>query len=158
MNELENAELIERRKDGFGKSNLLYVKLMDLSVGNVSCYGSETCPSIGQEKDCDTVSFLTPNNYINSKNDKYMMSDLKRSGYGHYQNVYLSDEEFTALQTDYGIDADRFVEELSNYLAATGKTYENYEAGIRLWASKDHKNTSHKTENQDYSCEEGESY
>ncbi|MDO4176968.1 MAG: replication initiator protein A [Bacillota bacterium] len=158
LSELENAELIERRKDRFGKPNLLYVKLMDLSVGNISCYGSETCPSIGQETDCDTVGFLTPNNCISNKNIENRIDDIIRAAYGRYQNVYLSDEEYTALQADYGIDTDRFIEELSNYLAATGRTYENYEAAIRLWASKDRKTPGHKTENQDYSCEEGESY
>ena len=158
LNELENAELIERRKAGFGKSNLLYVKLMDLSVGNLTCYGSETCPSIGRETDCNTVSFLTPNNCISNKNRDNRIDDINRTAYGRYQNVYLSDEEYKIMQTDYGIDADRFIEELSNYLAATGRSYENYEAGVRMWASKDRKSQGHKTDNQDYSCEEGESY
>ena len=160
--ELEQADLLERKRSDFGKPNVIFLKMMKANTqwdGNPVYSEPENSPTDGRFSDLLRNGKLTPNNYSNQT--EYIAPDgskEKRTAYGRYQNVFLSDKEYSILQTDYGIDTDRFIEELSSYLSATGKTYENYEAGIRLWASKDRRNTSHKTENQDYSWEEGESY
>ena len=160
--ELEQADLLERKRLDFGKPNVILLKMIHpLSQwdGNPAYSEPENSPTDGPFSDLLRDGKLTPNNYSNQT--EYISPDgskEKRTAYGRYQNVLLSEEEYSTLQTDYGSDLDRFIEELSSYLAATGKTYENYEAGIRLWASKERKTPGHKTENQDYSCEEGESY
>jgi len=44
---------------------------------------------------------------------------------------------------------------MSHYLAATGKTYQNYAAALRRWADKDRKGAASGL--PDYSYKEGES-
>ena len=49
-----------------------------------------------------------------------------------------------------------FIEEMSRYLAANGKSYQNYAAALRIWAGNDKKEAPKKGI-PDYSCKEGES-
>ena len=160
--ELEQANLLERKRSDFGKPNVIFLKMMKANTqrDRKPAYSEpENSPTDGRFSDLLRDGKLTPNNYSNQT--EYIAPDgskEKRTAYGRYQNVFLSDEEYSVLQADYGNDTDRFINELSSYLAATGRKYENYEAGIRLWAANDRKTLGHKTENQDYSCEEGESY
>ncbi len=51
---------------------------------------------------------------------------------------------------------ERFIEELSQYIAATGKDYRNYNAAVRMWADRDRKGAA-KQGVPDYSFKEGES-
>ena len=51
---------------------------------------------------------------------------------------------------------ERFIEEMSRYLAANGKSYQNYAAALRIWAGNDKKEAPKKGI-PDYSCKEGES-
>ena len=51
---------------------------------------------------------------------------------------------------------ERFIEEMSRYLAASGKSYQNYAAALRIWAGNDKKGAPKKGI-PDYSCKEGES-
>lgn len=56
--------------------------------------------------------------------------------YGEYKNVLLTDEEFDKLKSEYTNYLER-IENLSNYLASTGKTYKSHYATIRNWARKE---------------------
>lgn len=60
-----------------------------------------------------------------------------RHKHGQYQNVLLSEEEFTKLQSEFPIDYQERIERLSEYIASTGKTYKNHFVTIRSWARKD---------------------
>lgn len=71
-------------------------------------------------------------------------------GYGRYKNVFLSNEQLQTLREDYPADLDRYIEELSVYLKASGKTYSNYEAGTRKWAANDRKKTAVSQPERDY--------
>ncbi len=46
---------------------------------------------------------------------------------------------------------------MSRYLAANGKSYQNYAAALRIWAGNDKKEAPPKKGIPDYSCKEGES-
>ena len=63
----------------------------------------------------------------------------------------------TELQAEYPDRLERFIEEMSRYLAANGKSYQNYAAALRIWAGNDKKEAPKKGI-PDYSCKEGESY
>lgn len=76
--------------------------------------------------------------------------------YGRYGNISLSETEYAELQNDFPDRLERLIEEMSRYLAATGKTYQNYAAALRIWADNDKKGTA-KTGIPDYSFKEGES-
>ncbi|MBQ8962296.1 MAG: replication initiator protein A [Clostridia bacterium] len=56
-------------------------------------------------------------------------------GYGEYENVFLSDEEYARLHRDYP-HIQPLLDDMSCYLASTGKTYQNYEAALRSWARR----------------------
>src|SRR5699024_8095170 len=51
--------------------------------------------------------------------------------YGRYQNIFLSQTEYDELQAEYPDRLERFIEEMSRYLAANGKSYQNYAAALR---------------------------
>lgn len=56
--------------------------------------------------------------------------------YGEYNNVLLTDEELQKLKTEYS-DYEKRIENLSAYVASTGKKYKSHYATIRNWARKD---------------------
>ena len=71
---------------------------------------------------------------------------------GRYQNVHLTKQELTALQSEFSDWSER-IERLSSYMASTGRKYQNHAATIRLWAEKDKPATARRI----YECEEDES-
>jgi predicted phage replisome organizer len=60
-----------------------------------------------------------------------------RHKYGEYKNVLLSDSDLEKLKTEYPSDYQERIENLSAYIASTGKSYKNHLATIRNWARKD---------------------
>ncbi len=73
---------------------------------------------------------------INKKNNKKEV----RHKYGEYQNVLLSDTDLEKLKADFPNDWTDRIENLSNYMASTGKSYKNHLATIRNWARKEQQN------------------
>ena len=89
------------------------------------------------------------------------MGVIQRAAFGRYKNIFLSQEEYEQLCKDYPGRMERLIEEMSSYLAANGKAYQNCEAALRNWATRNA--TNDKTPSpmlgfQDYTCEEGESF
>lgn len=58
--------------------------------------------------------------------------------HGKYKNVFLTEEEFQLLKTEYS-DYEKKIERLSEYMRSSGKTYENHYATICMWAKEDAK-------------------
>ena len=52
--------------------------------------------------------------------------------YGEFENVMLTDEELSKLKSDV-TNYERYIEELSNYMARTGKRYKSHYAAIKAW-------------------------
>ncbi len=76
--------------------------------------------------------------------------------YGRYKNVFLRDEELTELQTELPTLWQNYIDRLSEYMASTGKQYQNHAATIRRWAAEDKKKAAPQSRNRDYSVQEGE--
>lgn len=57
-----------------------------------------------------------------------------RHKFGEYKNVLLSDEDVEKLKTEFPTDWVARIENLSSYIASTGKKYKNHLATIRNWA------------------------
>ena len=76
--------------------------------------------------------------------------------YGHYQNVFLTDEELTDLQASFPAVWEQYIEKLSEYMASTGKHYQSHAATIRRWAGEDAKKAVTPSRNRDYSVKEDE--
>ena len=76
--------------------------------------------------------------------------------YGRYQNVFLTDEELADLQASFPTVWSQYIEKLSEYMASTGKRYQNHAATIRRWASEDARKAAPPSRNRDYSVKEDE--
>ena len=76
--------------------------------------------------------------------------------YGHYQNVFLRDEELADLQASFPAVWEQYIEKLSEYMASTGKRYQSHAATIRRWAGEDAKKVVTPSRNRDYSVKEDE--
>lgn len=59
-----------------------------------------------------------------------------RAAYGLYKNVFLTVEEYTALQRDVS-DLNKTIDKLSMHIKSTGRTYASHEATVRKWAMED---------------------
>ena len=76
--------------------------------------------------------------------------------YGHYQNVFLTDEELADLRASFPAVWEQYIEKLSEYMASTGKRYQSHAATIRRWAGEDAKKAAPPSRNRDYSVKEDE--
>lgn len=88
--------------------------------------------------------------------DKENRECVGTPAYGRYQNVFLTDDELTELQKELPALWQTYVDRLSEYMASTGKQYQNHAATIRRWAAEDRKKVAAQTRNRDYSVREGE--
>ena len=73
--------------------------------------------------------------------------------YGRYQNVMLSDEELSELQSKLSTNWSYYVEKLSEYMASTGRQYQSHAATIRRWAAEDMRRQAPQ---RDYSVKAGD--
>ena len=76
--------------------------------------------------------------------------------YGRYQNVVLSEKELSELQAELPDSWQAYIDRLSEYMASTGRRYQNHAATIRRWATEDRKKAAPPTWNRDYSVKEDE--
>ena len=53
--------------------------------------------------------------------------------------MFLTDDELTELQKELPALWQTYVDRLSEYMASTGKQYQNHAATIRRWAAEDRK-------------------
>lgn len=58
-----------------------------------------------------------------------------KSGYGEFTNVMLTDDEFAKWMAS-GTDAAELIEELSSYLASSGKRYKSHYATLINWRKR----------------------
>ena len=166
LNELDAAGLLERKRAGFSAANRLYVKLPPLvrisdpmTVGKATLISAENRPTDGRKSDLMTVGKPPPNNLtINNliENQTMGVSGEPHKPFGRYENVFLSEAEYAELKTEFPDRLERLIEEMSRYLAANGRTYQNYAAALRIWAENDKKDAP-KQGVPDYTCKEGES-
>ena len=80
-----------------------------------------------------------------------------RASYGRFHNVFLSDGELSALQSDLPDKWEYYIDRLSNHIASSGKSYQSHAATIYKWAQEDREKTSAKPDMPDYTYREGES-
>ena len=166
LNELDAAGLLVRERRGFSAPNRLYVKVpevvkvsLPMTQRNLDVSHKENCTSDLKETLPMTSRKLYPNQInINKLKENQLMgvSGEPPAPYGKYQNVFLTESEYAELKEEYPDRLERFIEELSQHIAANGKSYINYAAAIRIWAGRDRKGPGKKGI-PDYSYKEGES-
>ncbi len=154
---LEEEDLICRKRQAPGLPNRIYVKIpieQDLQTERkLSFKGKENGPPEGQKTFPVTERKLSTSNKENSNNKETNRGSNAPPGYGSYQNVFLTKEEYQDLQKTIR-NCDQYIERLSTYMASTGKTYQSHAATIKSWADRDN---SRSTAKRSYECREGES-
>ena len=70
--------------------------------------------------------------------------------------MILSDKDLSELQEELPDLWQTYIDRLSEYMASTGKQYQNHAATIRRWAAEDRKKAATPTRNRDYSVKEDE--
>ena len=166
LNELAAVGLMERKRTRFAAANHIYVKVPDVVQVSVPMTAGKP-DTISPEKrtydDRETGLMMSgkpaPNNYnINNLTESHQMraSREQPAAFGRYKNIFLSESEYAELKGEYPDRLERFIEELSEYIAAYGKVYANHAAAVRMWAKRDRKGTGKKGI-PDYSYKEGES-
>lgn len=73
---------------------------------------------------------------------KEIRREEEKEYYGEYNNVLLSDEEYSRLTQLFPSDYLERIERLSKYMKSTGRTYDDHFATIELWAEQDKKKQS----------------
>lgn len=114
--------------------------------------GADICPPYSQGDICPP-EIRDKRLDIRDKENRECVGTL---AYGRYQNVFLTDDELTELQKELPALWQTYVDRLSEYMASTGKQYQNHAATIRRWAAEDRKKAATQTRNRDYSVREGE--
>lgn len=88
-----------------------------------------------------TVTLRNATDKIRQEGDLNILSDESISAcarkYGEFQNVILSDEELAKIKAEYPADWSNRINQLSAYMASTGKKYKSHYATIRSWARRD---------------------
>ena len=154
---LEKETLIVRKRQGAGFPNRIYVRVPTETLAqtdrNLSVRQMENCPTDRKKSVSVTDRKLSSSNKEKS-NIKRTNSESKdnRTAYGSYQNVFLTTEELSALQSEV-LYYQEYIEKLSRYMASSGKQYANHEATIRSWALQDHPAPVKRI----YECKEDES-
>ena len=143
LNELDRAGLLERKRQGFSAANHLYVKLPPVV-------------QISVPMESEISYLISPENWPLTIESQTKGVNGGRTAHGRYCNIFISEEEFLELEKEYPGRLQRFIEEMSRYLAATGKSYHNYAAAIRIWADNDRKGNAAQGI-PDYEYKEGES-
>lgn len=86
---------------------------------------------------------------IRKEEEKEIKENEIRHKYGEYKNVLLSESDLEKLKSEFPLDYEARIENLSSYIASTGKTYKNHLATIRNWA----RNEKPKTQPQNNSSQ-----
>lgn len=138
---LEKQDLIIRKRQGAGHPNRIYVKFPEKAfcqTDNIlSVRQTENCPADRQDSFPETDRKLSGNKKERNKNDlSKRESQEKRSPYGKFQNVFLSEKELEEVRQSVS-DWQEYIERLSGYMASTGKHYQNHAATIINWARQD---------------------
>lgn len=155
MRELESENLLEKKRTEFGRANHLYVKLPIKTETETFTAREQSINRLGNAPPYRLISdsrkgcFPPPNHNTESTYLNNQSIEPAKKSFGRYQNIWLSQSEYAALLSDFRENLDRYLEEISCYLAATGRTYKNYEAAIRSWILKDPK----KKQIENHSCD-----
>ena len=163
LNELDAAGLLVRERRGFSAPNRLYVKVPQVPVvqfsDHMTAIQSENRPSDSRKSDPHKDGKPTPNQLTINKlkeNQLKGASEKPPAPFGRYQNVLLSESEYAELKEEYPDRLERLIEEMSEFIAATGNDYVCHAAALRRWLNREKKEKPKKGI-PDYTYKEGES-
>ena len=166
LKELDAAGLLVRERRGFSAPNRLYVKVpeavkvsLDMTQRNLYVSPKENCTSEPKETLDMIQRKLYPNQLnINKLKESQLMgvNGEQPAPFGRYKNLFLSESEYAELKGEYPDRLERLIEEMSEYIAASGNDYVCHAAALRRWLNREKKENPKKGI-PDYSYKEGES-
>lgn len=166
LNELDAAGLLVRERRGFSTPNRLYVKVPPvvqisdhMTAGKPTLTEPENRPTDSRKSDLMTVGKPTPNQInINKLKENQLKgaSEKPPAPFGRYKNIFLSESEYAELKGEYPDRLERLIEEMSQYIAASGNDYVCHAAALRRWLDREKKENPKKGI-PDYTYKEGES-
>lgn len=128
-------EVAKVRREAVAKR---YEQMNTNATNEYKCTDNEQMNTFATDNDNDN-----DNDYVIDLKEKINKKEKpQKHKYGNYKNVLLSDEELTKLQTEFPLDWQERIENVSEYCASHGKTYKDYLATIRNWARRDGKTNS----------------
>ena len=155
--ELENAQLVERVRNGFSKPSRILLKVPHTTQ---NC-AVTVCKNA--EHDCAEMSSMvaqkcTPNqrNKNNLKDSHLIRTTEAHLTFGEYRNVFLTEKEYNQLKADFS-GLDSLIEQLSAYIQSTGRKYADHAATLRIWAKRQKSEQKQAPGIPDYTFKEGES-
>ena len=157
FSELENAQLVERVRNGFSKPSRIPLKVPHTTQ---NC-AVTVCKNA--EHDCAETSSMiaqkcTPNQRNkNSLKDNHLIKTTDAHlTFGEYLNVFLTEKEYKQLKADF-FGLDSLIDHLSAYIQSTGKKYADHAATLRIWAKRQKSEQKQAPGIPDYTFTEGES-
>lgn len=155
--ELENAQLVERVRNGFSKPSRILLKVPHTTQNCTIA----VCKNA--EHDCAELSSMiaqkcTPNqrNKNNLKDNHLVRTNGTRLMFGEYRNVFLTEKDYKRLKADFS-GLDDLIEQLSAYIQSTGKKYSDHAATLRIWAKRQKLEQKQTPGIPDYTFKKGES-
>jgi hypothetical protein len=61
----------------------------------------------------------------------------KKSKYGEYKHVLLTDMQYSRLKAEFGEKADKYISKVDEYCQQTGKSYKDYNLTVRKFMRED---------------------
>lgn len=99
---------------------------------------------IGYQYPMYTTNTLTNTNIHNINNIDKVNSKKKskkekpeQKTFGEFKNVFMTEEEFEKLKTLFPKHYQKYIEDLSGYIASKGAKYKSHYATIRQWIKRD---------------------
>lgn len=147
LKNLEQLGLLVRQRQGIGRPNRLYIKLLEgeidcqkadcQSVKKVTAEQPENLPCEQQFSEPITAENPSGNNNDNNKNNLIKGLNKRVTPLGRYGNVMLTEEELEQLGQEIPELSD-YIERLSSYMKRKNRHYDSHADTLRSWYLKDH--------------------
>lgn len=140
--------LIEKKRQGLGKPNRIYVKDFMSIFNNMELKNQEVRKTKFQKFDnrnsrdsnIESQDFRkSEGNYNNISNNELRKNDFSKGQkpYGIYKNIFLTDEEYKDLTNELGSRISEYIDRISSYMKANNREYQDHKATIINWYLND---------------------
>ncbi|MBQ9674246.1 MAG: hypothetical protein IJV39_06430 [Ruminococcus sp.] len=136
-------------------------KFSIITIKNYNLYQSKYFFTANKSPASDRQTAGKPPQYKNDKNNKNekKREPLPQNGVGYFKNVYLTQAQLNALEKLHPDTFKQKIENLSNYLERSGKSYNSHYAVLLNWLAEDKEKDSAKHNTKaSYDIEDYENY
>ena len=124
---------ILRTESGTGRTLIT----LDFAPSFGTGVGTESASGTGQERDTDGERKGEKRKEAKEKSSKERFSksikNKKKEIYGTFENVKLTDEEYESFKAKFPVNYERYIDDLSHYIASRGDKYKSHYATLLTW-------------------------